>query len=460
MRNTSARPGGDRRNARPGRPGSKNTGKSTGREARSDRPHTEGRPFKKDRPFSKERPYSKDRPESGDRKFSKDKPFSKDRPKTGDRKFSRERPYSKDRPESGDRTFSREKPFSKDHPATGDRKFSREKPFSKDRPATGDRKFSREKPFSKDRPQTGERRQTSGRPKSGEGSGRGDRSYSSDRPYSSDRAERGERSYSKDRPASGRPYAKSKTSRSSKEPRRILDDSSRLNKFIANAGVCSRREADMLIKNGAITVNGEIVTEMGIKVKPGDVVMYGTQRLINEKKVYILLNKPKDYITTSDDPQDRKTVLELIRNAGRERVYPVGRLDRNTTGLLLLTNDGELAKKLTHPRHGVRKLYHVHLDQAVTKADLEQIAKGVKIEDNLVVPDAVSYIDKAETKKEVGIELHSGQNRVVRRLFEQFGYKVTKLDRVVFAGLTKKDLPRGKWRFLTEKEVNYLRMLG
>lgn len=216
----------------------------------------------------------------------------------------------------------------------------------------------------------------------------------------------------------------------------------------------------MLIKNGAITVNGEIVTEMGIKVKPGDVVMYGTQRLINEKKVYILLNKPKDYITTSDDPQDRKTVLELIRNAGRERVYPVGRLDRNTTGLLLLTNDGELAKKLTHPRHGVRKLYHVHLDQAVTKADLEQIAKGVKIEDNLVVPDAVSYIDKAETKKEVGIELHSGQNRVVRRLFEQFGYKVTKLDRVVFAGLTKKDLPRGKWRFLTEKEVNYLRMLG
>ncbi len=418
MRNTSARPGGDRRNARPGRPGSKTTGKSTGREARSDRPRTEGRPYKKDRPFSK------DRPESGDRKFSKDKPFSKDRPSAGDRKFSRERPFSKDRPE------------------------------------TGDRKFSREKPFSKDRPQTGNRRQSPDRPSSAHRSGRGERSYSSDRLYSSDRPERSERSYSKDRPASKRPYAKGKPGRSSREPRKILDDSSRLNKYIANAGVCSRREADMLIKNGAITVNGKIVTEMGVKVMPGDVVMYGTQRLVNEKKVYILLNKPKDYITTSDDPQHRKTVLELIRNAGRERVYPVGRLDRNTTGLLLLTNDGELAKKLTHPRHGVRKLYHVHLDQAVTKADLEQIANGVKIDDNLVVPDAVSYIDKAETKKEVGIELHSGQNRVVRRLFEQFGYKVTKLDRVVFAGLTKKDLPRGKWRFLTEKEVNYLRMLG
>jgi 23S rRNA pseudouridine2605 synthase len=215
----------------------------------------------------------------------------------------------------------------------------------------------------------------------------------------------------------------------------------------------------MLIKNGAITVNDEIVTEMGIKVKPGDVVKYGNERLINEKKVYVLLNKPKDYITTSDDPQERKTVMDLIRGACPERIYPVGRLDRNTTGLLLLTNDGELAKKLTHPRHGVSKLYHVHLDQPVKKADLESIAQGVKIEDNLVVPDAVSYIDRAENKKEIGIEIHSGQNRIVRRIFEHFGYKVTKLDRVTFAGLTKRDLPRGRWRFLSEKEVNFLKMI-
>ncbi len=188
--------------------------------------------------------------------------------------------------------------------------------------------------------------------------------------------------------------------------------------------------------------------------------MYGTQKLINEKKVYILLNKPKDYITTTDDPHERKTVTELIRNACRERVYPVGRLDRNTTGLLLLTNDGDLTKKLSHPKHGIKKLYHVHLDQPVTKADLEQIASGVKIDNNLVVPDAVSYIDRAESKKEIGIEIHSGQNRVVRRIFEQLGYKVTKLDRVLYAGLTKKDLPRGKWRFLTEKELSFLKMMG
>ena len=236
------------------------------------------------------------------------------------------------------------------------------------------------------------------------------------------------------------------------------DATIRLNRYIANAGVCSRREADVLISSGAISINGKIVTELGTKVQPGDVVVYGSQRLVNEKKVYLLLNKPKDYITTADDPQERKTVLELIRKACPERLYPVGRLDRNTTGLLLFTNDGELTKKLTHPRHGVKKLYHVQLDKALSKADMLAIAKGVQIDDSTVTPDSIAYAS-ADSKKEIGIEIHSGQNRVVRRIFEQFGYKVTRLDRVVFAGLTKKDLPRGKWRFLTEKEVSFLKML-
>ena len=215
----------------------------------------------------------------------------------------------------------------------------------------------------------------------------------------------------------------------------------------------------MLIATGAITVNGKIVTELGTKIRPGDTVVYGKQKLVNEKKVYLLLNKPKDYITTSDDPQERKTVLQIVQHACRERIYPVGRLDRNTTGLLLLTNDGELTKRLTHPSHKVKKLYHVQLDRKVSKADMEKIAEGTMIDDSLVVPDQLAYAGTEGQKNEVGIELHSGQNRVVRRIFEQYGYKVTRLDRVSFAGLTKKDLPRGKWRFLTEKEINFLKML-
>jgi 23S rRNA pseudouridine2605 synthase len=237
-----------------------------------------------------------------------------------------------------------------------------------------------------------------------------------------------------------------------------MSDTIRLNRFIANAGVCSRREADVLISTGAITVNGKIVTELGTKVKPGDTILYGGQKLVNEKKVYVLLNKPKDYITTSDDPQERKTVMELV-NAGRERIYPVGRLDRNTTGLLLLTNDGELTKRLTHPSHKVKKLYHVHLDKKVSKPDMEKIAAGTKLDDGLVIPDQLAYAGKEGQKNEVGIELHSGQNRVVRRIFEHYGYQVLKLDRVSIAGLTKKDLPRGKWRFLSEKEISFLKML-
>jgi 23S rRNA pseudouridine2605 synthase len=235
----------------------------------------------------------------------------------------------------------------------------------------------------------------------------------------------------------------------------------RLNKYIANAGICSRREADELIKAGVVTVNGKIVTEMGYQVNITDIVHYGSQKLSTEKPVYILLNKPKDYITTLDDPQKRKTVLELIAGACKERVYPVGRLDRNTTGLLLLTNDGEMAAKLTHPRYGVKKIYHVELTKNIKHADLKQILEGVRLDDGEIVKaDDVSYTSEDQNnRKEIGIEIHSGQNRVVRRIFESLDYEVAKLDRVYFAGLTKKDLPRGRYRFLTEKEIVMLKML-
>lgn len=224
----------------------------------------------------------------------------------------------------------------------------------------------------------------------------------------------------------------------------------RLNRYIAHAGVCSRREADKLIEKGLITVNGKVVSELGFKVKNSDDVRYKNQPLSAEKKVYILLNKPKDYITTTNDPQNRKTVLDLIKRGPKERIYPVGRLDRNTTGLLLLTNDGDLSDSLIHPSKQVHKVYHVGLDKALTKEDFNKIIEGVELEDGVLKVDDLAIL---EDKTEVGIEIHSGKNRIIRRLFEALGYEVIKLDRVIFAGLTKKDLPRGKWRFLTDKEV-------
>ena len=232
----------------------------------------------------------------------------------------------------------------------------------------------------------------------------------------------------------------------------------RLNKFIANTGLCSRREADRLIESGVITINGKVVTQLGTKVKPTDVVHCEGQKLSTERPVYLLLNKPKDFITTVDDPQGRRTVLQLVHNACKERVYPVGRLDRMTTGLLLLTNDGEMTKRLTHPSHGVRKLYHVTTEKNVTAAHLKQLITGVMLEDGESRADEAKYVS-GQDKKQVGLVLHSGKNRVVRRMFAELGYKVLKLDRVSFAGLTKKDLPRGRWRHLTEKEVNFLKMI-
>ena len=231
----------------------------------------------------------------------------------------------------------------------------------------------------------------------------------------------------------------------------------RLNKYLANAGVCSRREADEYIQAGAVLVNGTVVTELGTKVLRSDEVKFRDQPVTMEKKVYVLLNKPKDYVTTSDDPQQRKTVMDLVKNACEERIYPVGRLDRNTTGVLLLTNDGDLASKLTHPKFLKKKVYHVYLDKPVTATDLQKIAEGIELEDGEVHADAIEYASPTD-EKQVGIEIHSGKNRIVRRIFESLGYRVVKLDRVQFAGLTKKNLRRGDWRFLTQKEVEMLRM--
>jgi len=270
---------------------------------------------------------------------------------------------------------------------------------------------------------------------------------------------------------SKKPYGKSKDKNFRPHPQKIKDfkkkstsskvsesDEIRLNKYISNSGICSRREADTFIKSGSATVNGKIITEMGFKVKLDDEVRFDGALISPEAKRYVLLNKPKNYITTMDDERGRKTVMELMHTAAKERIYPVGRLDRQTTGLLLFTNDGELAKKLTHPKHQVKKLYHVTLDKNLKMSDLQKISENFVLEGKMVFVDDISYIEN-KPKHEIGIEIHSGRNRIVRRIFEHFGYKVSKLDRVIFAGLTKKNLSRGVWRHLTQQEVNNLKMI-
>ena len=271
---------------------------------------------------------------------------------------------------------------------------------------------------------------------------------------------------------SKKPYGKSKDKNFRPHPEKIKhfkkkpsttsktsdSDEIRLNKYIANSGICSRREADTFIKTGSATVNGKIITEMGFKVKLDDEVRFDGALISPESKRYVLLNKPKNYITTMDDERGRKTVMELIQTAAKERIYPVGRLDRLTTGLLLFTNDGEMAKKLTHPKHQVKKLYHVTLDKKLSMGDLQKISENFVLDGKMVFVDKVSYIEN-KPKHEIGIEIHSGRNRIVRRIFEHFGYKVTKLDRVIFAGLTKKNLSRGVWRHLTQQEINNLKMI-
>ncbi len=237
----------------------------------------------------------------------------------------------------------------------------------------------------------------------------------------------------------------------------VREELIRLNRFIANAGICSRREADTYITSGVVKVNGQVVTELGTKVSPNDEVRFDNRVIRAERKVYLLLNKPKDVVTTTEDPHAEKTVMDLVREACEERIYPVGRLDRNTTGLLLLTNDGDLSKRLTHPSHRVEKIYQVTLDRTVSANDLRKLAEGLELEDGFIAADAVSFVE-GHDKDTVGIEIHSGRNRVVRRMFEQLGYRVKALDRVSFAGMTKKNIPRGKWRFLAPREVAWLKM--
>jgi len=281
------------------------------------------------------------------------------------------------------------------------------------------------------------------------------RNFDRDKRYSHRDFEEG-KSYSGKKP--GGRFEKPKAKPQPKKPAENSDGLIRLNKYLSNAGIASRREADTLIQGGTVKVNGVVIDQLGYKIKPGDKVTYGDSSVKSERKVYLLLNKPKDYITTMDDPQERKTVMELIKGACKERVYPVGRLDRNTTGLLLFTNDGELTKKLTHPKFGIKKVYHVSLNKGLRADDFKQLIEGVELEDGFIKVDDLAFV--GEGKKEIGVEIHSGRNRIVRRLFEHLGYDVLKLDRVVFAGLTKKDLPRAKHRFLNAKEISFLQMLG
>jgi 23S rRNA pseudouridine2605 synthase len=265
--------------------------------------------------------------------------------------------------------------------------------------------------------------------------------------------------YKKSDIKSGKQQYKKKSVRKSqpqKTVKALSGDGIRLNRFLANAGICSRREADKYIESGVVSVNGKVVLELGIKVKPSDIVRFNDEVVVPEKKTYILLNKPKDYVTTLDDPHAKHTVIDLIKNGCKERVYPVGRLDKATTGLLLLTNDGDLTDFLLHPRNNKKKVYQAALDKSAKEEDLQKLYDGIKLEDGDIKADAITFTNP-DDKREVGIEIHSGKNRIVRRMFEHIGYKVRRLDRVYFAGLTKKNLPRGKWRYLSEKEIVMLK---
>lgn len=317
--------------------------------------------------------------------------------------------------------------------------------------------------YNDSRPQGGENSSEKGRPFERRGSSfdkgrsfdKGGKSFDKGRPF-----ERGGKSFDKGRSfdkGDGFDKKRSFTPKPTFEKRDRMpkSDDMRLNRFIANSGVCSRREADEFIKAGVITVNGVVVTELGVKVKPSDEIRFNDETLKGEQKVYILMNKPKGFVTTVEDPHADKTVIDIVKNSCPQRVYPVGRLDKNSLGVLLLTNDGELTRQLTHPSYNKKKIYQVTLDKPLTKAHLDQIAKGVTLEDGEIIVDDIAWVDAS--KKEVGVEIHSGRNRVVRRIFESLGYKISKLDRVFFAGLTKKNLKRGAWRFLTPAEVSMLK---
>lgn len=375
----------------------------------------------------------------------------------GDEEHRERRPFGERKPYGERKSFGRR---------DDDRDDRRERGERGDRKSFGDRKPYGERSERKPYGERGERKPYGEK-----------RSYGRRDDDNDERRERGERKSYGDRKSFGRnskPYGR-KFDRDDERPRggrrgyrREKDPEYdrpqatgeiRLNKYLADSGICSRREADDLILAGAVTVNGEVVTELGTKVKTSDKVMYGGQTLSREKLRYVLLNKPKGVITTSDDPYERHTVMELVEGACEERIYPVGRLDRNTLGLLLLTNDGDLAKTLTHPSHEVKKLYHVTLNKPLTSADFEKIQNGLQLEDGPIQVDKISYVEDDMTMREIGVEIHSGRNHIVRRIFESLGYEVMKLDRVMLAGLTKQNLPRGHWRFLTPAEISMLKRI-
>lgn len=417
------------------------------------------RPSRSERPSSDER--GQERRTGGERSFTR-KPYNPDSrekgwdSRSGGERFSSDRrSFGRDKREGfsggrsqGDRPFekkpSEKRPFGEDRRSAGSRGQSdrpyEKKSFGADRKAFGDDNKRERRPFGEDRKPYGEDR----RPR---------KPFRSDDRRGGDRENRNWTSEEHVGKPSLRPRKKTTPAPSGNS------DLIRLNRYIANAGICSRRKADELIEAGVITVNGESITELGHKVNPmTDVVRYNGETLKREKMTYVLLNKPKDYITTTEDPQERKTVMHLVEKASKERIYPIGRLDRNTTGLLLMTNDGDLAEKLSHPRNNITKIYQVELNKSLSQGDLNKIAFGLELEDGPIKVDEISYVAGA-SKKEVGVQIHSGKNRIVRRIFEHLGYEVVKLDRVVYANLTKKDLPRGRWRYLDEKEVIQLKHL-
>ncbi|MFY7908674.1 MAG: pseudouridine synthase, partial [Emticicia sp.] len=439
------------------------------------------------KPFNSDRPYQK-REESSDRKpFGERKPFNSDRPyqkreESADRKpFGERKPFNSDRPfqkreESADRKpFGERKPFNSDRPYQKREENSDRKPYGETRDAAPKSFEDRPRTFGGDRPaHPFKKRDDSGRPTSNDRKN----AYSADKPrfqknepHNRDFKPKNKFEPKENQATSSRPEAPNydlerlKSRLPEKLQKKVLkeekesgkDELIRLNRYISNAGIASRRDADELIASGQITVNGKEIKEMGYKVKPNDVVKYGKKILSREKLVYVLLNKPKDFITTTEDPDERRTVMDLVKNACPERIYPVGRLDRNTTGLLLLTNDGELAEKLSHPSNEVKKIYQVELDKPITTEDFEAIINGIELEDGFIKPDELALV--TPDAEVVGIKIHSGKNRIVRRIFEHLGYEVLKLDRTTYAGLDKKDLPRGKWRFLTEKEVIRLKYM-
>ncbi|TCK83232.1 pseudouridine synthase [Albibacterium bauzanense] len=399
---------------------------------------------------NRQRPYKKTTTSSSRFSKSEDRPFKKDDNfKREDRPFKKSGDFKKDERSKKDNLYKKENHFKKeDKPFRKPGEFKKTDRPRKDTPFKKDDNFKREdRPFKKSndfKKEDGPRRENSFK--------REDNFKREDKPFrKSNDLKKG------DRPRRDTPYQKEEISKESK-PRSFNEpELIRLNRYIANAGICSRRKADELIEAGVVSINGEVVTSLGTRVNPAtDEVKYNGERLKREKMVYILLNKPKDYITTTDDPQERRTVMHLVDKATRERIYPVGRLDRNTTGLLLMTNDGELAEKLSHPRNSITKIYQVELNKNLSQGDFNKIEYGIELEDGLIKPDDISYVQGA-SKKEVGIQIHSGKNRIVRRIFEHLGYDVIKLDRVIYANLSKKDLPRGRWRHLDEKEVIQLK---